>query len=925
MSRHPGSRWWKVDFHAHTPKSICYGRGRKDEADLRKRSFENWLLDYMDVEIDCVVVTDHNTGDAIDEMRSAYDKLRTANSVRFRNLYVIPGVEITTHDGVHVLGIFPQAYTSSDINSVVDRCRYNGEKGKSNSCTEMTTVNVVMEITKSGGIAVPAHVNAPKGIFSIKSDPVLTEICRCKSIFCIEHEKQSEVVSSEVYKKQKCDWTIVCGSDQHHPNGEIGEKYPGSHYTWIKMENPCFDEMVLALKAPDVCVLDMHSKNPNMHPGMYVKSISIKDMIHCGKQPSPRFSMKFNPLFNAIIGGRGSGKSTILESVRIAGRRIEDLVGYHKIKNDLEEFMNPCQKNGVMGDDTEISIDIHRRGKDFKLTWKYPDQYFIREFNNGEWNEVDDGEITARFPLSIYSQKQIYTLASNPRGLLKIIDRVPEVNRLEWLSRWEQKRSLFMQLREQERELLRKVSKEKTILVQIQDIDNDLKTYETFGHKNTLQEYTERSNQLELICAESGLAIIEEMLESAREKIDINKLPEELFGLDDDSKSEIIGIFKAINHDLVEIEYDISDIIHRLGLLAQRKGKLLTGSRWHSKVSQATDAYRKIYAEYHEKGKSLDDYDRWVEQRKLLQVNLNQISQAKKDLEATKTRINNTYQELIDLRSELFVKRKSFLDKVLSSNPYVRIQIIQFGDISTLEEDFRECLHIENKIYSQTILDEVNNDGLLWKLFSWEKNDSSGKELQIMIQEVKDATASLIYFGTTPDTPKYIHGRFPQTLQNTYKKQPSVLDSLCCWWPEDLLRVMHGDPRRKYEEIEKGSAGQKAAAILAFLLSYGDDPLIIDQPEDDLDSKLIYTLIVKSINKIANPRQIIFATHNANIVVNGDAELVNTLRFGKDQIRLDASGGLGKVDIQNSICDIMEGGEKAFKKRYKRIVRSHAE
>ena len=124
----------------------------------------------------------------------------------------------------------------------------------------------------------------------------------------------------------------------------------------------------------------------------------------------------------------------------------------------------------------------------------------------------------------------------------------------------------------------------------------------------------------------------------------------------------------------------------------------------------------------------------------------------------------------------------------------------------------------------------------------------------------------------------------------------------------------------RFEDLEKGSAGQKAAAILAFLLSHGNEPLVIDQPEDDLDNSLIYDLIVKQIHENKSRRQIIIVTHNPNIVVNGDAEIVHVLKYDRGQIKINQQGGLDKLDIQKSICNIMEGGRQAFKMRYNRIM-----
>ena len=136
-----------------------------------------------------------------------------------------------------------------------------------------------------------------------------------------------------------------------------------------------------------------------------------------------------------------------------------------------------------------------------------------------------------------------------------------------------------------------------------------------------------------------------------------------------------------------------------------------------------------------------------------------------------------------------------------------------------------------------------------------------------------------------------------------------------------MLRVKYSkDPSSgKFDDLEKGSAGQKAAAILAFLLSHGKEPLIIDQPEDDLDNALIYDLIVKQIHENKNRRQLVIVTHNPNIVVNGDSELVHVLKYEGGQVQIDQQGGLEESSIRESICTIMEGGEDAFDKRYARI------
>jgi ATPase subunit of ABC transporter with duplicated ATPase domains len=176
----------------------------------------------------------------------------------------------------------------------------------------------------------------------------------------------------------------------------------------------------------------------------------------------------------------------------------------------------------------------------------------------------------------------------------------------------------------------------------------------------------------------------------------------------------------------------------------------------------------------------------------------------------------------------------------------------------------------------------------------------------------------LVALGTDTNA----HGAFVKRMKQKLDENPAVFDLLDAWWPEDLLKISYlreSEPPR-YEELKKGSAGQKAAAILAFLLSYGEEPLLLDQPEDDLDNAIITDLIVKQIHENRQRRQVVVITHNPNIVVNGDADLVHVLGFEKGQIHRKSSGSLEEEGIRIDICTIMEGGRIAFQTRYHRIT-----
>ncbi len=105
------------------------------------------------------------------------------------------------------------------------------------------------------------------------------------------------------------------------------------------------------------------------------------------------------------------------------------------------------------------------------------------------------------------------------------------------------------------------------------------------------------------------------------------------------------------------------------------------------------------------------------------------------------------------------------------------------------------------------------------------------------------------------------------------------------------------------------------------MLAFGNEPLVLDQPEDDLDNHLIYELIVRQIRENKLRRQLIVVTHNPNILVNGDAEMVHALDFQGGQCRVLEHGALQETKVREEVCRVMEGGREAFARRWARLGR----
>jgi predicted ATPase len=112
------------------------------------------------------------------------------------------------------------------------------------------------------------------------------------------------------------------------------------------------------------------------------------------------------------------------------------------------------------------------------------------------------------------------------------------------------------------------------------------------------------------------------------------------------------------------------------------------------------------------------------------------------------------------------------------------------------------------------------------------------------------------------------------------------------------------------------SPGQRCSAVLPILLLNGRSPLIIDQPEDNLDNRLIRQVIVNVLGSIKLRRQVIVATHNPNLPVLGDAEQTIVLAaIDEKQSQVRAQGNLDERPIVDAVTEIMEGGREAFQYR----------
>lgn len=911
----PGARWWKIDFHAHTPESDDYGKG-PDQAVLKQRTPQEWLLDYMRAGIDCVVVTDHNTGAFIDTLKSEIARLEAENHVEYRKLYIFPGLEISVNGGIHVLSVFDLDKSTSDIDSLLGAVGFRGQKGTGSTCTEESFIKVIGEIVKAGAVAIPAHVDQDKGLFKL-TGITLEQALDISQILAVETHDIS-LSKPQTYIDKKLSWTEVLGSDAHHPTGSAGHRFVGSHYTWVKMSVPSLDGIRLALLDGPLSIKrsDQFQADPNSHGHLAIESVTVAEAKYMGRGVTS-FEVRFNPWLNTIIGGRGTGKSTLLEFIRLILRRDGELPD--SLSKDFEKYRTASisrTDDGLLTSDAKLVVKYRKDGALFRVQWNLQNtlEQIFQEAADGVLT-ASTGDIQQRFPVRIYSQKQIYELSKKPQALLQIVNDSADINHREWIERRNELQTRFLSLRAQSREIEVGLSEETRIKGELEDVLRKLIVFEQAGHADVLKNYQRRLRQLHAIDQWQKLwADCAEQIRKLAQGVCPPPISPDVFQLEDEIDVSILNDIEAVRQHLNVIADTLNLVATEADGVVSSWKQSRDRASWSVVIKEALGRYEELRTQLAQADVGdPSEYGQLVNQCQTLEERLRSFTTRRGQLIVLKSDTQNCLNEIKLHRRELTRRRVKFISEVLDGNKYVSITVLPYGNSENVEGEFRELINRSQGGYEKIIGTIDGEDGLLSQLYHGYLPNEVGvsaiegklEQLKIKINDIRNGTDKTV-----------TDGRFVTHAQGV---TPEQLDRLDCWFPDDSLEVRYSIRPGEFRPVHQGSPGQRTVALLAFLLSYGDEPLILDQPEDDLDNHLIYDLIVTQLREIKQRRQVIIVTHNANIVVNGDAEQVVALNVASGQSQKICEGSLQEMKVRDEICRVMEGGEKAFDLRYRRI------
>jgi len=503
---YPGARWWKFDFHTHTPASKDTGAWQAAIGTPNELTPRAWLLKYMAAEIDCVPVTDHNTGEWIDRLKVAYAEMnREAEAGTppdgFRELHLFPGVEISVQGGFHLLAIFDPSANSQTISDLLARVDYEGTRGDSDGVTRIGAAQVVERILAAGGLAIPAHVEGDKGLLRVESGTrrcvmdanTVKAVLQEPGILALEWTASNSPVPM-VLDELKLRFASVVGSDCHSFQGTA---VPGSRYTWIKMARPSLEGLRLALlDGQEVSVRRSDESNgfaPFNTPEHFIESIEIRDARYMGRGRTSA-SLPLNPYFNALIGGRGTGKSTVVHALRLAYRREKELSLSSEAEQTFKRFNQVSRSrndDGGLLAETSICVQVQRDGMPYRLIWRQDGQgHAVEEWDapTGSFKPSASQAVTEqRFPVRLFSQGQIAALAGDSQqALLKVIDDAAGTQSQQ--AAFEEAKRTFLAARAQMRELDGKLQGREALTLALQDIQRKLARFEGADHAALLEK-----------------------------------------------------------------------------------------------------------------------------------------------------------------------------------------------------------------------------------------------------------------------------------------------------------------------------------------------------------------------------------------------------------------------------------------------------
>ncbi len=859
-----GSAWVRGDFHLHT----------KADKEFRYDGDENAFVGVYAEKLEATgvglgVITNHNKFDM-----GEFKALRKA--ALKRGIGLLPGVELSVNDGangVHTLVVFSDDWLKDGNNDYINQFlnvtfagktpdQYEQKNGRSND-NLLTTLNKLEEYNKDFFI-VFAHVEGSSGLWNEVDGGRMQELAKNPLIqkYCLgfqkvrTHNEPDKKSRTKVQQWWGSNYPVELEGSDPKALDEVGR----GEESFLQLGDFNFNAVRYALtdhpfrtsrKAPDV----KHS---------HVDAIRFEGGLFDNKR------VKFSPHLNCLIGIQGSGKSSVLECLRYAlniefGAKAQD-------KEYKEGLIPYVLKSG--GKVVVEATDRHGTRYEIRRIYNHsPDIYVAGALQPG----ISIRETVINRPL-YFGQKDLAAVGKEFGH--DLVEKLIGDGLKPYRDMIAEKKDKLKQAIEALSTLQSDVDQLAKLEDNLKDVNFRLKQFNKHGVKAKLEKQVEFGKDLaycetvDEVTAEWKDSL-ERVISDAEEKFEeiephMSKFNESLF----EKYTVKLAKLKETITNAKTVTTSIVTITTELGALRKELEKTKEGLK-----EEFAEVERELVKALESKGVTSiqpDAYISLTEKKAEIEISVYEIKKKTQNYSSKYDALLKAIANLNDAWHAEFKFITAELEKINSAQSSLQIASDFKGNKAAfqkkMEDTFRGS-NIRKESFAGLAADYIDF-GAIYKDLAEAAKKAKSKAEVFSDSFVKNAFSLLSF-------------QIPNRYDVTYNGK----------------------------QLKSHSLGQRASAMMLFLLSQNDnDLLLIDQPEDDLDSQTVYEEVVKLLRKIKPRRQFIFATHNANFPVLGDAETVTACSAGDEAYNVDTASVDSKV-CQTKIIRIMEGGPEAFERR----------
>lgn len=933
MVEYQGMRWFKTDFQVQTPEDNRHWAdddlrlhnrrpivdGKPCEQSIQEKA-KQFLRRCHELELEMIGITDHNFSEKTEPRDWFLTHLVEQNKSVARELNrtpiaIFPGFEVDI--GYHVLCLFNPAKKQLHVQRVnmiltklglAEHERFRaGEpallrrEGRTISLKEL--LEVVQE--QHGGIVIAAHADQADGMLSSANniadyqipDLLAVEVTtypmpeRFKSILEGRNSDWSRRGRQPAYVQSSDAKSLKVGDDGCPVANSLGYRW-----TWVKTSKPSVAALRQAF-LDGTSRLRLQNARPSeeqTHPRIvFLKCRGLKFLADQ--------EIAFSPNLNTVIGGRGTGKSTLIELLRFAFARDTGGPFSASTKAKFERL------RGTFSGDAEIQVGWESVPGQIDIISLHPDA--PHEMLQGEVHDM--AAYLKQIPIQFYSQQQLSELTDigGEGSLLNMVDEVCSAELQALKGRENTLRAEIFQIFAASDQVgeLRKIEKE--LAQELQELNRQWQARKEV-----------QAEALQYQRAETARQYLEKVKTQFFGDFEsLNKLTKQLSdrGVLNDGNVEAwprADWFNDYTRGAQALRLKYSEKIAALAIAMQKDADELEQQLGGWRV--VSEELNAIGAEFlracEKRGLQPQDVARLQEidrLRQIKQVNLDELRKKIEALTPVVEKLGPMLEELHALWSEQLAVRARTAQVITQKAE---------RSINVLLQPMADEIHFK-EVWEGMAPDGRARIGRAWEqigtvLFadfqqhlSTHKPASYSPWLHIKTVLVGELPIPQELTGLKDDIRKHL-------LEQKNKWRAARLSRI-----EDKIDVeLYRADGTLVGSIQSRvlSEGQRNTAVLKLLLAQGDGPIVIDQPEDELDSNFIYHELVPLLRKVKNRRQLILATHNANLPVNADTDLVLALDVTDGRGTQLAAGGLDQTNSANAVLNIMEGSAEAFKRRF---------